>query len=594
MLSSRSNQLSMLLVIPPAAGTRQAPLIEAAGEIVRDCAFLENKPITWSFSAVAVAEQTPGVRTELAALLDTRRRKAGDEIAPIGYAGASNEHLTLRELKLELDWAVLNPWDSGLDSVFDGEKRLYLPAGVDLDRAEARRLYSEAAEVWIAGYTPGLSRAPGRLYCNQRGTSYALPLAYLDTARRARIVGRRQDPGRELFKHLKRILRREPYVAGAFVLTDDEQLEILRSFLGRLDTPGGRRAVATVTALQTFSEYRVNGRRPSHRFVEPLRGPEFLARTLAAAERRATGSESAEQSRALLRLLGGAGPTPSTDSSSASERDRSLTVVASMVGHAAISESNCSAEFVNGRLAALTHRGVSLLGPNPFELSLTINGRTRELQTESAVSFELDNARGVRSSFVLEDQALGPEGLRAWVDSFFLEGAPHLVLELGIDWPRGLPRETLSLEGSRLVTLTLAELGTDDALGITTYYPDGSGSRATLHGGDEARETTVCSWSTLFRRGGRSLTITHLDPVSKPIVCTRLDVVAEGPRAAESRTAVRLTLGPDYREIGGAELAGRRERRTVLLSPSAIDAAGIEQFTRSAEPFLSRYGVMPR
>ena len=594
MLPSRSSQLSILLVIPPAAGARQAQLIEAAVEVVHDCAFLADKPVTWSFGAVAVGEQGPGVQKRIAAVLETRRRNAGDEIAPIGYAGAPNEHLTLRELQLELDWAVLNPWDSGLDTVFAGEKRVYLPAGADLNRADARRLYSEAAEVWISGYSPGQARTPGRLYCNQRAASYALPLVYLDSVRRAQIVGRRQDPGRELFKHLRRILRSEPYLASAFVLTDDEQLEILRSFLGRLDSPKGRRAVATVTPLQTFSEYRVNDRRPSCRFVEPRNGPEFLARTVAAGERRAGGLESDDQTRALLRLLGGWGPSPSREPRTRSVRDQSLTIIASMVGHAAINESSCSAELVNGRLAGFTHRGVALLGPEPFELSLSLNGRTRELQTESAVSFELDNARGVRSSFTLDDEALGLDGLRAWIDYFFLEGAPHLVLEFGIDWPHDLPRETLSLEGSRLMTLTVAKLGTDDALGISTYYPDGSGSRATLHGGDEARDSELCSWSILFRGGGRNLTVTHLDPVSKPIVNTPLEITPNDARGAESRTTVRLTLGPSYREISGAELAGKRERRTVMLSPSAIDAAAIEQFTRSLGPLLARYGITHR
>lgn len=589
MIQRRSNKLSIVLVIPASAGDRQAQLVEEAAEIVGACPSLAVHPLTWSFSAVGVAEQDPEACGRIQRRLELRRRNAGDEIAPIGYAGAPNTYLQLRELQLELDWAVMNPWETGLDRIFGGEKRVFVPAGADLRRADARRLYAEFADIWVSGYAPAQTRTSGQLFCNAGGLSYALPLAHLDPPWRSQIVMRRKDPGSALLRHLKRLLRRESYAVTMLLLENAEQIEVLRSFLARADSVTGRKGIGTIVPLRTPTEYRVAETGPQQRIGVPPWSPEQLARALGAAERRAEAPNEAEYTRTLLRMLGGCGPVPSTGSRRNSVRDTALSVAASMMGHAAISEGDCSAELHNGRLAAFTYRGENLLAPGTSELALTVNGKSHEFVTESAVSFELENARGLRSSFTLEAEMFHGEPLRAWADYYFIEGAPHLVLELGIDWPHLSGRNAFSLESSRLVTLPLARLGTDDALGITGYYPDGSGYRLTLHGGERAPRDPLCGWSFLFRHAGRNLSLAHLDPVSKPVLCCPIETHAYG-----ETTDVILTLGPMYHDIQGRALSGTRERRSILLSPTAIDTAGVEQFVRALGPLLARYGSAPR
>ncbi len=588
MAHRRPRNHSIVIIVPTSAGRHQAAYVEEASEIVTACPLLHDRPVTWSFSAVGVAEDDPRRRERIQRRFQLRQQQAGDEIAPIGYAGAPNVYLGLRELQLELDWAVLNPWDTGLDTLFGGEKRIYIPAAADMRRVDAKRIYGERADIWVSGYLPRTARSGSRLICYERGQAYALPLIFLTPEWRAEIVARRKDPGSELLKQLRRQLRRQSYAVSMLVIETDEQLEMLRSFLTLMDSDSPRRRPGELVPLQTALEYRVAETGPQCRIGMPPDDPEWLTRVLAAAERRAAAAEEEEYSRTVLRLLGGYGPVPSSWAHRQTVRDTALSVGASMLGHAAISEGKCTAELENGRLSAFSYRGENLLAPGAIELKLSIDGRLYELEPESAVSFEIGNARGLRAILSLRHPSIGADPLRAWIDYFFVEASPHLVLELGFDWPRLTGSGSLPLRGSRLLTMPIARLGTDDALGIAAYYPDGSGYRLTLHGGDELGTDSVCGWSFLFRHGGKNLGITFLDPVSKPTLCCPLAV------SADSReTDVLLTLGPSYDALDPHLLSSTRERRTILLSPSPIDSAGIEQLSRTLGQLLTRWGTLP-
>jgi hypothetical protein len=113
-----------------------APFIEELGSRRN----LESVPVHWCFPACAL-ESRAGSQARLVPMLRGKLASGRDLLLLRGYSAVPHSLLLSGDVRRDLEWAVLNPWKSGISDIFAEIKPVVFPSCPDWQRESTREIY---------------------------------------------------------------------------------------------------------------------------------------------------------------------------------------------------------------------------------------------------------------------------------------------------------------------------------------------------------------------------------------------------------------------------------------------------------------------
>jgi len=324
-------------------------------------------------------------------------RKGTIALAPCGFSDANHDYLSLDERNQNLQWAVSNPWKTGIADLGLQKPYILLPfAGAE----NTSLLGNDCMVLENGGEGRLLVRSHFDGLPRQADVTVMAPgsrLAKSDTHFRFILIGiaslRDVEPA-------IRSLLSIPQISVTNLIPWDE----LTSFGGHVESTDliiRSRTPAQLESLYRMAELRQSRVRDHERMRELLLTAEALAM-----------------------------PAQSVPQHTHSKTTRTL--LASMQGDVNMHGHELDARFRSGQL-------VSLSGKKIITRSwITVNGTETALETLSAVSLESQGSRGLRQTMVLKKNATS-SGFQAECDYLFVDNCPWLVLEMDVHFHQFKP-----------------------------------------------------------------------------------------------------------------------------------------------------------
>jgi hypothetical protein len=476
-------------------------------------------PLHWNLPLAPLAAAGSRPAAELGARIRARVKAQADAVLPAGFRGAPHPLLQAEELERELAWCRRNPWLPGAKSLLGQEPVHLLPLVPDLLREQAGGLYSrrgflsvgvalplqEARRLLFARrgcYRFLLARAPDRAAVY----SCLLPPPGMDPVRLAGLLdglGVGQQP---LFLLLELGAeaagpRLEPLVQALAARYDLQALSLARDPLFPEGEAAGEPPYDPAALMSAFDPLELN----SPRVLEAT------ARAAALRGRRRRRTEA--DLRAVVEAVAG----PPRGAARNRERARpspEQVLIASMAGSVSLDGPRYAATFDDGRFTGLRLDGTQVLAGLPARSYLMVKGKIKELQTESAFSFEREQESGLRS--VLKTRLPDTDGdIRLQTDAYFRD--QELEMDFLLSFPV-FPPETV-LERLAPFELVLFALGRQEQAQVSSDLGGGLVHRQTLG----AEPACRLLYGTRFLlsslpAGGPALTLAARDAGAGPLV----------------------------------------------------------------------------
>lgn len=467
----------------------RGPLEEALFE--RILQKLGRRPLAWVLPASESLKSSP-----LIARIAQRRDRCGDIVLPKGYAGSLHPLLTYDELEKEVGWGLHNPWSTGVADLFGSAPDLLMPRLPDLSRESACALYGQMGFRSI-GVPMGAFRPP-----DGEGPK---PVPYV------RIPDANGRVGRELLAR-----RDQPLLLiDLSRIADSRTLDAVMDAAVRAATLSGPLG-PLVRLLPAAAETGCAG-------WDGIPPGELRRIAAAAGDLHRRKRRKNEEYQRVLTLFAGGAKEAGEDAYAGGTglAPRRRTVLAQMQGEVLLAGSDFDAVLAGGRFCGLTSAGRDVIPRRPAESYVTIRGIRHAFRTVSAFSFEAEGCSGLREELRLEHF----RGASMSVDYFFLDGFPHLLIDLGITWPdfgRGAPVDACVPFGLRLFPVGPAE----EVL-IHGCGPDGDPQRVPC--GPAAHAVTAVSSPFLHVvRGAEGVTFSFPTPAGASSGLVLFRVVTDG------------------------------------------------------------------
>jgi len=548
-------------------------------------------------------------------------RSRDDEIFVSGYAGVPHQILLERELDAEVGWAFTNPWRTGLLDLSGDLSKIedqnsfpcFMPRdydhfreGADLSyRKHARRLVTveSADDVDHPDQMRLLERLLGQAVRSRRPVArialMRVRVGSIETLLPCVIpmasggASATRDDAR-IAKMFVRLLRRSrsPFV----LLIDDPENgtsaeDSTRPRLSAISSALADAIVLTGARLLRLGSLQGtpvgdSDQLTKHRVIRNDDGITNPMLQLAAGELRATRGVGERRIRSVLEAFRQERIASAfTESEKPFPQERE--VIASMFGSARLSGQQFDVTFTDGRFSGVA------AGPESFQLAepacahFVADGRHYPYRCDGAFSFESAVAgravRGIVSSFSVSGDGLKTPGSMS-VHASFVEGYVPLILDTFIRLPE-LPEPAGTVEYRPFVLPLLRATDDNPEIDVTTWYPDGTVSRAKCNDG----QSDIVMFGSIFRctvdaeHGGNGVYIAFADGRLKVVRSIRCRLEHGKGGALLTAFIAGGTLPPKHERT--SEVA---EHLTILVIP-----AGGQDIDRPSSELLSDLQIPP-
>ena len=439
-------------------------------------------PLHWNLPLAPLAASGSRAAAELGARIKERVKAQADTVLPAGFRGAPHPLLQAEELDRELAWCRRNPWFPGAKSLLGQDPAHLLPLVPDLLREQAAGVYSRRGLVSVGVALP-LEQALCRLFPKRgryrflfartpgRAAVYAclIPPPGIDLARLARLPDALEVGQQPLFLLLElgekasgpRLAPLLQTLAARYQL---QPLSLARDPLFPAGEAAGEPPYDPAELLSALNPQELNS-------PQVLEGMERAAALRGRRRRR-----SDADLRSVLEAMAGA-PRPAARNRERARPSSEQVLIASMAGLVSLDGPRFAATFEDGRFTGLRQDGTQILAGQPARSYLVLKGKIRELQTESAFSFERDPESGLRS--VLKARLAGTDGeIRLQADAYFRDRELELEMDFSLSFPVFAPETTL--EQLAPFELVLFVLGRQEQAQISCELGDGLVHRQAL------------------------------------------------------------------------------------------------------------------
>ncbi|MBN1698874.1 MAG: hypothetical protein JW881_15260 [Spirochaetales bacterium] len=151
--------------------------------------------VHWNIPCHPFLEIRTGNLEDLIREIKSRTRNNGDIPIPMGFSGNLHPLLSLAELEKECEWSIANPWESGIQDIFDILPDSIIPALADVQRKEAADCYKKAGFRTIGIPLQHLSYLP-RTFRDSTTRNEPMPFTFI-------------TPAPNMFHELKRGLKKQ-------------------------------------------------------------------------------------------------------------------------------------------------------------------------------------------------------------------------------------------------------------------------------------------------------------------------------------------------------------------------------------------------
>jgi hypothetical protein len=394
---------------------------------------LSSVPVHWSFPACALESRT-GSETRLVPVLKERLAPGRDMLLPRGYSAAPHTLLLSDDIRRDIEWAVANPWQSGIKDLFNKSDPIVFPASPDIFRGSARSIYeTEFDSLLLEFYNPA-SGSAGFLLKEQSIDQAARFLTLFHySVDEQNIKGLR----RALPKHFKTspgvaVIRVDVYtgttperIASNFsMLGEILSLDIEYQRLAEISKPSvpvGERSMGTIPVLSTPSD--VFGRSSAGYSRAEINA---RVRSVGAGKKTRRPNRSTTKQR-LKAATQGSPPQalPQGEPGSAGIADRTL--IADMFGTVSLFDRDVSIRFDEGQLTGIMVRDEPVLCGKPASSYYIEESGRYDFANDGAFSFEGENFHGLRASQSIRGSGIAGKG-SVVRDFFFLDGENSLFV----------------------------------------------------------------------------------------------------------------------------------------------------------------------
>ncbi len=437
-------------------------------------------PLHWNLPLAPLAAAGSRAAAELGTRIKARVKTQADTVLLAGFRGAPHLLLQAEELDREIAWCRRNPWLPGAKSLLGQEPAHLLPLSPDLLREQACGLYSRRGFVSVGVALP-LEQALRLLFARRgcyrfllaqepgRAAVYSclLPPSGIDPARLAGLPDGLEVGQQPLFLLLELGAeaagpRLTPLVQALAARYELEPLSLSRDPVFPAGNESGQPPYDPAALLSAFDPLELNS-------------PQVLEGTARAAALRGRRRRRSDADlRAVLDATAGA-PRSAARNRERARPSAEQVLIASMAGLVSLDGPRFAATFDDGRFTGLRQDGTQVLAGLPARSYLVVKGKTQELQTESAFSFEREPESGLRS--VLKTRLPGTDGdIRLQVDAYFRD--QELELDFALSFPV-FPPGTM-LEQLAPFELVLFVLGRQEQVQVSSELGDGLAHRQTL------------------------------------------------------------------------------------------------------------------
>lgn len=410
-------------------------------------------------------------------------------LLPAGFAGSLHAVLNIEEIKAETEWAIANPWRSGIKDNFGQSPDLILPFWPDPHRPHLLRETASRFSLGALGVLSAEKSLPGSSESHGgKHSGHYLVFGSRDHADELKALAWLRIKGDSNSRQIQQQIENR--------LAEDRTGDLMVQFEPKADCSdidGFLQALAGLGHLCTphINPQNLDEIGIAHRREEILSGqllpisdptasmnPDFRWQISRLPEGRR--ARSATQERLRTQLLSSIpGIVPSRIGIQAEPPLKSRSLLAMMQGSATIMADDFEARFTEGKFTGFYHptlhdenspgiRFVPSIG-----MCLRSEDRTMSVETESAVSFETDYSRGLRETLVLRNEQTRIPG-RIIADFMIADRSRHILLDMQIRYPWFA--KTVILEEVRPVVLSIAlpESTRESGVSIVWKRQDGS------------------------------------------------------------------------------------------------------------------------
>ena len=451
-------------------------MISAVLEVWDTSADLESIPMHWSFPACTLESRT-GTDTRLVPVIKERLAAGAVTLLPRGYSGAPHIVLLSGDVKRDLQWAITNPWHSGIGDIFDGHETIVFPTSPDAHRES----------VW-SHYDSGSNNLLLEFYDRTLGTtlfihrtekeSWILPLIRYPAEKRALSSHFKRWPSAGVINiDLYPWVKPDHIVSHVHDLREFLELGVsFRRLTDAVKAQGsiGRSALLSIPVISAPSA-------EAGRSTTGYSGTEVSA----SAKSLATGKIDGRQNRAITRerlcAAGGAvlleTPPPARRAvPGAIER----TLIADMFGSVSIFNGDISIRFEEGQLAGISLGNAPVLCGRAMS-SYYIEEIRCDFANSGAFSFDGEGCHGLRATQTIQGKRIIRNG-SVVRDFFVLDGESSLFVSTICRRPtisRGV-----KIEAWACFELPVFELTHSSFIEVETRALDGEKSALDLTGCD--------------------------------------------------------------------------------------------------------------
>ncbi|MBT3271965.1 MAG: hypothetical protein HN368_02330 [Spirochaetales bacterium] len=436
---------------------------------------LKDLPVHWSFPARAL-DTEPRYRGRLLPVMRTRIGSRRDFLLPRGYACAPHSLLSTEDARSDLEWAISNPWNSGIHDIFPHAEPIITPENPDWLRDSVAALYKDRKADLLLSFQDETARQVFHLLYTKSG----LIIPYTSF-----FAG---DHGPDLRKKIAKSYRRFGYAVAIFA--EPKGAEAVKELLDNIESciyHGVNFGTLHENEADSFSMDRQGGtplldQSPEylfHRSDGGYRRIDISAGTRQPHTGRAKSSRQIKTRRRLSLLKTETTLPPPPDQDSTRHTPVKRTLIADMSGTVRLKNDDLTAVFNEGALTDLIFQGKPTLTGIGSE-SYYIEGNEQiHFSREGAFSFEGSHVHGLRAAASIRGESITRPGSIVY-DYFFLEQYVCLFVSITCMYP--VFKAGADIESWAILDFPLFSSRRGDPFSIEAKYMNGERYQITLPG----------------------------------------------------------------------------------------------------------------
>ena len=506
--------------------------------------------IHWTISA-SILEELRSFGNELLSTIKKRVCDNRDLVFLQGFTGGDHALLELDELKKEISWGFANPWETGLNNIFERNPAALVPETQDHFRKSVQNFYSQSPYMWLEIKDTG--KKIGIVTARGSKSSGSFPAVFLERVQQKKM--------KKLFRELYTGNRGTCFVI--LNANDRNHVEKMQAFweAGKKYSSKGREIrsiqfssdlVAENPVIPYIKEQKIIPHTPFSRFCRregtfarftyKNNPQDFLMKKILFAhkqEKELSGNECFDPKSAPFIVS-----------------ERSL--FANMPGTVSIAERNYEIHFENGRLCSILVSGNAILKGTPVNSFITTEKKVLSIRQSNTFSFEDDRCRGLREVAVFNDEFQKENG-QIITDYFFTEDSSSLFISLYIRYP--VFPNTGSIKSFAPIEIPIFTFKKHEIIRVQGFYPGGESYTQEISSEQVVRELPGLSF--IFSSGKKHLFLSFPCVKEIPIHLLPMKVVKE-------KDNFSLYCNPmgSYRTCRSSHISGWGEHFNLILRGS--------------------------